>query len=106
MGKKKCFSSCQDVNSIKSMLCVCCGKELKNNSGIFDGGLVGVIGGGYGSRYDFDDYAIAICDDCVEKKVSEKRLILVDNQETKMSKLERHTDENGMVWLVWDDKVM
>lgn len=106
MGKKRRFTLCQDVKSIKSMRCVCCGKEINKDSVFFDGGLVGTIGAGYGSRHDFDDYAIAICDDCVEKKVTEKILVLVDNLETKTSKLERHTDENGEVWLVENDEVM
>lgn len=35
-------------------------------------GVVGTISGGYGSRYDCSTFAIAICDDCIEKYIGKK----------------------------------
>lgn len=41
---------------------------LDATSEMWNSGVVGKIEAGYGSRHDFDQFVIAICDDCLEKK--------------------------------------
>ncbi len=63
---------------ITMMKCICCGKNLENAhgiSGVYDG-VVWSSSGNYGSKlidcsgsdYYVDQFILAICDDCVEKK--------------------------------------
>ena len=47
--------------------------------GNFDNGVVDLISPGYGSIHDADMYVIAICDNCIEKKRKEKKLLYVGN---------------------------
>lgn len=60
--------------------CFCCGKKiikLSHNIGkcihpehdMWDGGIVDILGAGYGSKFDSNVYIIAICDECIEKNV-------------------------------------
>ena len=41
---------------------------LDASSEMWNSGVVGKIEAGYGSRHDMDQFMIAICDDCLEKK--------------------------------------
>lgn len=42
--------------------------ELDDTQKMWDGGIVEKIYGGYGSRYDEEQFIIAICDNCIEEK--------------------------------------
>jgi len=59
--------------------CIICGKELTEilpsetpqplNNSMWNDGIVDIISIGYGSKFDGDQYIIAICDDCIESKL-------------------------------------
>jgi hypothetical protein len=74
-----------------SLPCICCGKELRqslNEEKIsvrsidvnpFNDGMAGRISCGYGSNKDCNVYMIAVCDECIDKKIDEKRLVFSYN---------------------------
>ena len=49
------------------------------SSNMWNGGIVGHISGNYGSRFDSDEFIIAICDDCIEKKKMTGNVAFIDN---------------------------
>ena len=57
--------------------CVCCEKEITPlasskcdpANAMWHDGVVDRIGAGYGSKFDGDVFLIAICDDCISKKL-------------------------------------
>lgn len=90
-----CFKCAEWDNNaqivVKSLPCICCGKQLQpslmdEDEGItvnnvarqpFSSGMAGNIDAGYGSRHDTDVFMIAVCDDCIETKRNEGRLTFV-----------------------------
>jgi len=67
---------------VKDKKCICCKttilkplyppeeitlNPLEQERGPWDGGIVTLISGGYGSRHDLESYYIAICDSCLSK---------------------------------------
>lgn len=71
---------------IEPVKCICCGKEIKSllpdpdmKYDMVDGGIVTHINAGFGSEHDGDVFQIAICDECINEKEREDRLILVGN---------------------------
>lgn len=71
---------------VKSKKCICCDKPitkhdietnihpLKQERGLWNDGVVGVISAGYGSSHDMDRFYFAICDDCITLKLSNGNL--------------------------------
>lgn len=72
-----------NLNFVKDCKCAICKEKvvkpfhaetcdpLKQERGMWDGGVVEKINFGYGSRHDCESFYIAICDDCIvdlEKK--------------------------------------
>lgn len=55
--------------------------EIKINAGsqMWNDGVVDLISAGYGSRFDGDEFIIAICDDCLEKKMMTGNIAYIDN---------------------------
>ena len=49
-----------------------------NNAMVGDG-IIHIIDAGYGSKHDGDRIIIAICDDCITKKLEEATLLYYDN---------------------------
>ena len=73
---------------VHSLPCVGCGKDVhpENRSSVprseinhvgWDWAVAGIISGGYGSRYDTVGFAICICDECIDRAMSEKKLVKV-----------------------------
>jgi len=66
---------------LENQKCIVCGKIIlpytdyeqrcKPEKAMWDSGLVGRIGAGYGSEHDTDTFLIAICDDCITSKLME-----------------------------------
>ena len=56
-------------------------EEIKINAGShsWDDGVVDLISVNYGSRFDGDEFVIAICDDCLEKKMMTGNIAYIDN---------------------------
>jgi len=87
---KKMIYSAHDVSPMK---CLICGKPVKllydedvdqnkkstPPSSMWDDGVVDDISVGYGSKYDGDILLIAICDDCIDKKLKDNSIIMSDN---------------------------
>lgn len=48
-------------------------------SRMWNDGLVSDVSAGYGSRYDGGQYVIAICDDCLEKKMNDGTIAVTGN---------------------------
>jgi hypothetical protein len=91
-----CCQRCADFDNKDGVLkehlpCVCCGKELHQsmseekititsvNYQPFHDGMAGRISCGYGSNKDCNVYMIAICDECIDKKIAEERLVFSYN---------------------------
>lgn len=70
----------------KSIKCICCNQKIKLleklhdkenlEQNMWNDGCVDTIMPGYGSRYDMTLFYIGICDDCIEKKLKEKVLVI------------------------------
>ena len=67
------------------MNCICCGKPIKQlhpeldstfqpNERMWKNALVERIVGNYGSKFDNKAFYIAICDDCLNQAIQEKRI--------------------------------
>jgi len=60
--------------------CISCGKKLeteKNDNiinGWIDDAIVETIQGGYGSKYDTDQFVIGICDNCITEKLKTNQI--------------------------------
>ena len=68
-----------DVKFNPPVVCIECGKELKSLSlsvdyDMVDGGTVDKISAGYGSNQDGSIFQIGICDECLEKKLRDKKI--------------------------------
>lgn len=65
------------------VLCIVCGKELKSIHGedydMIHSGIKGHLYAPYGSSHDGDIYQIAICDDCIQQKEKEDKVVLLGN---------------------------
>lgn len=58
------------------MKCISCNKPLKYLHRCHDmvnGGIVETICAGYGSDYDGSKFKIAVCDECLSKKLIKKK---------------------------------
>lgn len=53
--------------------------ELDAGSQMWNGGVVHSITAGYGSNHDMDEFIIAICDECLEKKLMTGNVALISN---------------------------
>ena len=42
-------------------------------------GIIGLVSAGYGSNYDGDEFIIAICDECIEKKKMTGNIAYINN---------------------------
>lgn len=73
--------------------CLICGKELKLSVNTdepttvteaaaypWDGAVVDLIVGNYGSKFDLTEYLVAICDNCVHDAVQWGRLLVGRNR--------------------------
>ena len=63
------------------VLCIVCGKELKSIHGedyeMIHVGIMGHLYAPYGSSHDGDIYQIGICDDCIQQKEKEDKVVLL-----------------------------
>ena len=53
--------------------------ELNAGSQMWNDGVVNLISAGYGSRFDGDEFMIAICDDCIQKKMFTGNIAYINN---------------------------
>jgi hypothetical protein len=72
---------------MEKIKCISCGKELIR---VFHGNtrtippeqdawceaVVHIVVGGYGSRHDMSELVVGICDDCVDRKVKEGKILV------------------------------
>jgi hypothetical protein len=92
------MSKRQDLKRFSYINCVCCGFKIElldlashsnidefikyyTHNGIYEpenqmwnNGVVKRLSAGYGSRFDFDEFYIGICDDCIDTHVKNGRL--------------------------------
>ena len=79
------------------MNCICCNIELKRidsfdgepmdpdreqpapHLDMWDGGAVNAFYCGYGSKFDTNDYAIALCDECIREKEKAGVITMIDD---------------------------
>jgi hypothetical protein len=66
--------------------------ELNAGSQMWNDGVVNLISAGYGSRFDGDEFIIAICDDCLEKKLMTGNLAFINNYMTRNFKDETYNN--------------
>ena len=59
---------------------------------MWNDGVVNLISAGYGSRFDGDEFIIAICDDCLEKKLMTGNLAFINNYMTRNFKDETYNN--------------
>lgn len=68
--------------------CICCDTKIKPidpeyirrpESGMYHGGIVDKVSGGYGSKHNTEMYIIAICDPCLDRLKAEKKLLYAGN---------------------------
>lgn len=52
-------------------------------------GVVGMIMGGYGSRYDMTDFIIGVCDPCLDTRVKQGKIIKKKGTRVKVKKRAR-----------------
>jgi len=75
---------------IKKLFCFGCGKDVYPESGsgdyvpgpkikscMCDNAIVEEIVAGYGSKHDMTGFAIAICDDCADFAIKQRRLVKI-----------------------------
>jgi len=55
------------------------GSLVNVNNEMIDNGIIHIIDAGYGSRFDGDQFIIAICDDCIKEKVQDATLLYYGN---------------------------
>lgn len=55
------------------------GSLVNVNNQVIDNGIIHIIDAGYGSKYDGDQFVIAICDDCIKIKLEEATLLYWGN---------------------------
>ena len=46
---------------------------------MIDNGIIHIIDAGYGSRFDGDQFIIAICDDCIKENLADATLLYYGN---------------------------
>ena len=46
---------------------------------MWNGGIVGLLSGGFGSRHDGDEFIVAICDDCIHNKIQTGNIAYINN---------------------------
>ena len=64
------------LKPLKFHYCASCGEkiyELIPKTNMWNGGIVGNIDAGYGSKFDLESFTIAICDKCIERKSKLKK---------------------------------
>lgn len=74
------------ARKVQVIKCICCNEKIELLEKLHDktnleqnmwrDGEVGTIMPGYGSRYDMTMFYIGICDNCIEKKLKEKVLVI------------------------------
>jgi len=55
------------------------GSLVNVNNQMIDNGIIHIIDAGYGSKYDGDQFVIAICDDCIKINLEEATLLYWGN---------------------------
>ena len=56
------------------------GETIRNaGSYMWNDGVVGIISANFGSTHDGDEFVIAICDECIDKKLMTGNLAFIDN---------------------------
>jgi hypothetical protein len=55
------------------------GSTLNINNEMVDNGIIHIIDAGYGSKYDGDQFIIAICDDCINQNKEDGTLLYYGN---------------------------
>lgn len=55
------------------------GSLVNVNNEMIDGGIIHIIDAGYGSKYDGDQFIIAICDDCIKSNLEDATLLYWGN---------------------------
>jgi len=55
------------------------GSLVNVNNEMIDNGIIHIIDAGYGTRFDGDQFIIAICDDCIKEKVQDATLLYYGN---------------------------
>lgn len=70
----------------RNPVCIICKKELKKVSitsaeeyDMIDGGILGKLSAGFGSRKDGFIFQIGICDGCIEKLLKEHKIKILDD---------------------------
>ena len=77
------------TKTIKSLECIVCGAEIKisdidTESHKFeelcwDHGVIEKMYANYGSIHDGDIFYVALCDDCIDKKKEQGRILVINN---------------------------
>ena len=55
------------------------GSLVNVNNEMIDNGIIHIIDAGYGSRFDGDQFIIAICDDCIKENIQDATLLYYGN---------------------------
>ena len=55
------------------------GSLVNVNNEMIDNGIIHIIDAGYGSRFDGDQFIIAICDDCIKENIQDATLLYWGN---------------------------
>jgi len=55
------------------------GSLVNVNNEMIDNGIIHIIDAGYGSRFDGDQFIIAICDDCIKENTQDATLLYWGN---------------------------
>lgn len=109
------FLSKATREQVKKLVCVCCDKPIETDYRDFDRpqdledgtqgfftSIIGRISAGYGSTLDGGVYIINICDDCINKKVEEDKVIYLGdyltsvehhNKVTNLNKIDEEEDK-------------
>ena len=74
------------TTELQQVTCLTCDTIIKKNEefpehpihqSMIDGGNVNTFSCGFGSRFDMDTYVIGICDDCLEKLISQQKALKI-----------------------------
>ena|ERR1700761_8541788 len=109
------------------MKCICCGKvltpldnQIPEHEQVFDyqhrhvgrtcniidinnrswnNGATGSISAGFGSSHDGGVYAIAVCDECIEKKVGDGTVAYIENNICRTKEVKEDINNHRKIWI-------